>query len=71
MKGSFTVRHMDGARRLIDCPSLRVWKNELFGVDAQIIAGGARYAKLPSNRRPMRPKKEEDKKRKRGSGSGT
>lgn len=46
------------SRRLIDCPSLRVWKNELFGVDAQIIACSTRYAKLPSNRRPMRPKME-------------
>lgn len=52
------VRHIDGAPRLIDCPSLRVWKNELFGVDAQIIARGVRYAKLSCNRRPMKLKKE-------------
>lgn len=58
MKGSFMVRHIDGAPRLIDCPSLRVWKNELFGVDAQIIARGVRYAKLSCNRRPMKLKKE-------------
>ena len=47
--------HGSSHRRRTDRLSMRAWKNELFGVDAQIIPVGGRYAKLPSNRRTAMP----------------